>query len=157
MRSSRWTLLALVLVFSPAAAAWSAPEDLEASGDDLELEGSGSGAEEIPDEKAPPLSSSSANKDRSAPEIVLQEQEVEPWDRELTVIQESKSFMENKEVFTGVIAGGVGGLVLAVLLGALLVYKWQKKEAPVGYVRGHSQEPPSGLSGTLRGRDVVLV
>lgn len=157
-------LLFTLLIGPVAEASSSAPEDLEASGDDLEMEGSGSGGWEdqvILDEKSTRLGSSkdgfewSWNNHRSAEN---HQQEINPWDREHTVIQESRGFMESKEVLAGVIAGGVGGLVLAVLLGGILIYKWQRKD-PSGYAPGHRQEQcqTDSDSGALRGEDMVLV
>lgn len=41
-------------------------------------------------------------------------------------------------MFTGVIAGGVTGVTLAVILAAILIYKWQKKEDG-GYIQGQQR------------------
>lgn len=158
------TFLILISLSLRPSEAWSLPpEDLEASGDDLDpdLEGSGSGewaTGVILDEKSTPLGSSKGNtvltKSHKSTQNEVKNQEVDPWDRELTIVQESQGFMERKEVLTAVIAGGVCGVVIAALLGGLLIYKWRKKDS-LGYVQGHRQEQPSSI--VHRGHDVVLV
>lgn len=92
----------------------------------------------------------------------------------------SKSFLERKEIlagalqyngtlnlrerfvfqlsvvllFTGVIAGGVAGVIFAAGLAGLLIYKWQKK-ADEGYVLG--QQRASDEDYYRHNRDEVIV
>ncbi|KAJ0026593.1 hypothetical protein NQD34_017593 [Periophthalmus magnuspinnatus] len=83
-----------------------------------------------------------------------------PWDRTPRVIQ-SKSIMESKEVLTGVVAGGVGGLILAVGLAGFLIYKWKKKDLAQEYRAARSTETGQDYirdqKGALRDETVVLV
>lgn len=57
-------------------------------------------------------------------------------------------------MFTGVIAGGVTGVILAAALAALLIYKWQKKDDE-GYVLG--QERASDRDYHKPNRDDVVL
>ncbi|CAJ1077009.1 syndecan-2-like [Xyrichtys novacula] len=45
------------------------------------------------------------------------------------ILANRKTFLENKEVLDGVIAGGVTGVILAATVAAILIYKWQKEDA----------------------------
>ncbi|XP_067428942.1 syndecan-4-like [Thunnus thynnus] len=53
------------------------------------------------------------------------------------VVANSKSFLENKEILAGIVAGGVIGVMVAAVLGAILIYKWQKKDG--GYIMGQQR------------------
>ncbi|KAJ0061139.1 hypothetical protein NL108_008818 [Boleophthalmus pectinirostris] len=165
--------LALCPDLCPAAPARSMPpEDLEASGDDLEmdldldLEGSGSGSGEKQETVMVEEKSTNQGSGREHPYPAIHkyeeaEPELEgPWDRTPIMVQ-SKSIMESKEVLTGVIAGGLGGLVLAVVLAGFLIYKWQKKDVVPGYSPASrivtGQDHLRDQKEALQGEDVILV
>ena len=57
-------------------------------------------------------------------------------------------------LFTGVIAGGVAGVIFAAGLAGLLIYKWQKK-AEEGYVLG--QQRASDEDYYRHNRDEIFV
>ncbi|CAL9691973.1 unnamed protein product [Knipowitschia caucasica] len=156
-------LLCLSLALCAAAAAATAlpPEDMEASGDDLEMDGSGGGPMEvILDEKPTVLGKCTEDTELKNQKYrgLDTESENGPWDRESIIVQDSKSFMESKEVLAVVIGGGVGGLVLAVMLAGFLISKWQKKDSPA-YSPALPTEPQYHRNerGALRGEEVVLV
>lgn len=77
------------------------------------------------------------------------------YDSEYVFVANSKSYLENKEVITVVIAGGVTGLALAAIVAGILIYKWQKKDEEDGYILG--QEKVSDNDHQKPDRDVVFV
>lgn len=112
------------------------PEDLEGSGYDLEDSGSGSGdwteEGEIKNTNSKDIhilatgggtqtnfDSTSDLNDNMGSEYVL--------------VPSSKIFLDNKEIFAAVIAGGLIGVVLAAAMAAILIYTWQQKDNE-GYV-----------------------
>ncbi|KAF3702951.1 Syndecan-3 Precursor [Channa argus] len=104
-------------------------EDEEGSGYDLGGSGSGDWSEkgEISNMKAIPSSKDLASETTYWPPEDIGSYFVSGTD--------TKSFMENKQIFSAVIAGGVTGMILAAILTALLIYKWQDKDNG-GYVMG---------------------
>lgn len=54
------------------------------------------------------------------------------------LLENSKGFLENKDIVAGVIAGGVSGGLIAAALVAILIYKWHKKN-DVGYILGQQR------------------
>ncbi|KAK2856126.1 hypothetical protein Q5P01_004861 [Channa striata] len=105
-------------------------EDVEGSGYDLDSSGSG-------------LGDLSEQREISNMEVYPSSQdltaETTHWpanDSEYFVsVTNNINFLENKQVFTAVIAGGVTGMILAAILTALLIWKWQDKENG-GYIIG---------------------
>ncbi|TKS75531.1 Syndecan-3 Precursor [Collichthys lucidus] len=132
------------------------PKDLEGSGDDQEISGSGSGD----------LSEQDETNTKDRPEIndvrvfaenagggtknTFHDSSVVTFDETLPVMPvmdvgsgygvmaNSKSLLERKEIFAGVIAGGVTGAILAASLATILIYKWQKKDDE-GYILGQQR------------------
>lgn len=83
-----------------------------------------------------------------------------PWPADNTgsayiVVAKGKSFLENKEIFAGVIAGGVTGVILAATLAAILIYKWQRKDVR-GYTLGQ-REAFDGAYHPAESDEVVIV
>ncbi|XP_056151019.1 syndecan-1-like [Lampris incognitus] len=69
--------------------------------------------------------------------------DVPPWggnDFGSTIGAKTKSFLQNKEVLAGVIAGGVTGLTLATAVAAVIIYKWRWKDERT-YTRGQQIFP----------------
>ncbi|XP_033504263.1 syndecan-3-like [Epinephelus lanceolatus] len=141
-------LLTLGLIHPVHMSLHSPPEDLEGSGYDLEGSGSGSGdwseqgeAKTIKDQTCSKDVRISAVKAGGGNKNTLRHSSAQNFDNTLRdsgsfiVFENSKSFMDNKEIFAAVIAGGVIGVALAVALAALLIYTWQKKDNG-GYVLG---------------------
>lgn len=157
MTLSLAALLFFVLgLIHPANMSFSAPlEDLEGSGYDLETSGSGSGdwSEEgemknIKDHTNREGVTVFAAKAGGGTKNTFQGTSVMAFDSaiwhekdsgsEFVAMANSKSFFERKEVFAGVIAGGVTGVVVALALGSLLIYHWQKKDDG-GYILGQQR------------------
>ncbi|XP_026174627.1 syndecan-2-like [Mastacembelus armatus] len=105
------------------------PEDTEGSGYDFDSSGSGSGDWSEQGETTK-ISLRSNGRD-----LTFGSTHWPAEDSELVFMANSKSFLENKQIVAGVIAGGVTGLILAATLMALLIYKWQNKDDG-GYIMG---------------------
>ncbi|XP_037605897.1 syndecan-3-like [Sebastes umbrosus] len=132
--------LTLLLINSVSVSFRGPPEDLEASGSELDSSGSGSGdlSEQGGMKKDQPNSKDvriiTAN---SGTKNTFHDSSVLNFDKDgksgFIVVANSKSFLERKEIFAAVVAGGVVGAALAIALAGLLIYTWQKKDN-VGYV-----------------------
>ncbi|XP_034435108.1 syndecan-1-like [Hippoglossus hippoglossus] len=105
------------------------PEDSEGSGYDLSTSGSGDGSEhgEVGDVMGRP-----GSKERTFNRPLWSDSDVRSG---YVIVSNSKSFLENQQIVGGIIAGGVTGLVLAVILMAILIYRWRNKDN-VGYFQG---------------------
>ncbi|XP_031178434.1 syndecan-4-like isoform X2 [Sander lucioperca] len=117
------------------------PGDLEGSGYDLDSSGSGDWSQqgEMENIEYHPNSKDvrtfTANPDSS---VLNFDGAHKDSGSAFVVVANSKSFLENKEVFAAVIAGGVTGVALAAALAALLIYTWQKKDNG-GYILGQQR------------------
>ncbi|KAG7509324.1 hypothetical protein JOB18_041141 [Solea senegalensis] len=124
------SLLVCLVLFYPVRATSSAfPEDLEGSGFDPGVSGSGSGEWLEPDESTDSMDYSN-RRDHALDGL--------SWslkDSEYVTVSNSKSLWENKQIVAGIAAGGVAGVALAAILAGLLIYTWHKKEEG-GYIQG---------------------
>ncbi|XP_032399457.1 syndecan-3 isoform X2 [Etheostoma spectabile] len=117
------------------------PGDLEGSGYDLDISGSGDWSQqgEMENFEYNPNSEDVRTFAANADSSVLEFDDAHKDSGSgFVILANSKSFLENKEVFTAVIAGGVTGVALAAALAALLIYKWQKKDNG-GYILGQQR------------------
>ncbi|XP_034756261.1 syndecan-3-like isoform X1 [Etheostoma cragini] len=126
------------------------PGDLEGSGYDLDISGSGDWSQqgEMENIEYNPNSEdvrTFAGNAGGGTKTTLHDSSVLNFDGAhkdsgsgFVFVANSKGFLENKEVFTAVIAGGVTGVALAAALAALLIYKWQKKDNG-GYILGQQR------------------
>ncbi|XP_070843971.1 syndecan-3-like [Chaetodon trifascialis] len=130
------------------------PGDLEGSGYDLDSSGSGSGDwseqgelrnMEVPlnseDVRILAVNPSGRTEntfhDSAVPTFVNTNWPAEDGGSGFINVANSKSLLEREEVFAGVIAGGVTGVILAAALATLLIYKWQTKDD--GYIPGQQR------------------
>uniref|UniRef100_UPI003AAE5BCD syndecan-4-like n=1 Tax=Centroberyx gerrardi TaxID=166262 RepID=UPI003AAE5BCD len=160
------TILLFMDSVSPICMSFSIPpEDLDGSGYDLDSSGSGSGdwSEQdssssarfttvIPkkikngyntnDERviAAESGGGTRNNFHDDSELIF---DIPPWtaDDISGDLAKSRSFLENKEILAGIIAGGVTGLTLATAVVAIIIYKWQKKDVG-GYTQGALYQKP---------------
>ncbi|XP_040920475.1 syndecan-1-like [Toxotes jaculatrix] len=109
-------LLALGLIH-PINMSFALPKDLEGSGYDLDSSGSGSG--DWPEQG------------RTFDVTHWPAKDTESY----VIMANSKSFLENKQIFAGVIAGGITGVILATMLAGILIYHWHNKDHG-GYSQG---------------------
>ncbi|KAF1376726.1 hypothetical protein PFLUV_G00214460 [Perca fluviatilis] len=126
------------------------PEDLEGSGYDLDSSGSGDWSQqgEMENSEYHPNSKDVRTFTANAgggTKNTLHASSVLNFDGAhkdsglgFVVVANSKRFLENKEIFAAVIAGGVTGVALAAALAALLIYRWQKKDNG-GYILGQQR------------------
>ncbi|XP_028461400.1 syndecan-3 [Perca flavescens] len=117
------------------------PEDLEGSGYDLESSGSGDWSQQggMENSKYHPNSEDVRTFTANAASSVLNFDGAHKDNGSgFVVVANSKSFLENKEIFAALIAGGVTGVALAAALAALLIYRWQKKDNG-GYILGQQR------------------
>ncbi|KAK7940138.1 hypothetical protein WMY93_003464 [Mugilogobius chulae] len=156
-RIMRVLVLTALLCFSLTADAQSlAPEDLETSGDDMDMEALGQGRREKCQQcDFCRQSMSYPALQQGFPKQIKYQEPGRPWNRKPIIVQESRRFIESKEVLAGVIAGGTGGLVLGAVLAGLLIYKWKKKDSS-GYSQG-TRRTEQDYFREPRGEDVVLV
>ncbi|KAK9531431.1 hypothetical protein VZT92_010857 [Zoarces viviparus] len=150
-------ILALVLIHPISISFAARPEDSEGSGYELDSYGSGSGdwSEQGETEiiKDQPNSKGTKNKSHGSP-VLNFDGPYEDGGSGLVVIASSKSFLENKDIFAAVIAGGAIGAALAAAVAALLIYRWKKKDN-AGYILG--QQTASDGDCHRPNREVVLV
>ncbi|CAJ1077010.1 syndecan-2-like [Xyrichtys novacula] len=163
------TCLSVVLVSVVVLNSWisASAEDLEGPGTDLEgpgtdLESSGSGSgdwsEQDEDEDFWEVWTSENTEEDSKsppshePSGTFDEQQWPSRDS-YVILANRKTFLENKEVLDGVIAGGVTGVILAATVAAILIYKWQKEDADCH----RRSRVPSEEDDRRRCRDEVLV
>ncbi|KAM6905881.1 uncharacterized protein PEZ65_017216 [Lycodopsis pacificus] len=149
-------ILALVLIHPISMSFAARPEDLEGSGYELDSYGSGSGdwSEQGETEKIKDQPNSKGTKYTSHGSSVLNfDGPHKDGGSGFVIIANSKSFLENKDVLTAVIAGGAIGVALAAAVAALL-YKWKKKDN-TGRILG--QQRASGGDYHTPNREVVLV
>ncbi|TMS11953.1 Syndecan-3 [Larimichthys crocea] len=130
------------------------PKDLEGSGDLQEISGSGSGDLSEQDETntkdrpdindvrvfAENAGGGTKNTFHDSSVVTFDETQWPVMDvgSGYGVMANSKSLLERKEIFAGVIAGGVTGAILAASLATILIYKWQKKDDD-GYILGQQR------------------
>lgn len=131
--------VSLVLFFAVDTSFSGSPEDLDGSGEDLESSASGSGDwwDEAPlgeKERAGDVQTSAENMgdgtmNPSADSFTMNYDDTEwPSESGSIIFDNSRSFLENKEILSAVTAGGITGAALAVAVAALFIYRWQKKE-----------------------------
>ncbi|XP_029984700.1 syndecan-4-like isoform X1 [Sphaeramia orbicularis] len=127
------------------------PDDLEGSGYDDEGSGSGALSEKVSlDENKNDKSQPNTKGDRRFT-VKAEEGSKDDfygfsdrafdgthWSAGETIVAKSKTVFENKETLAGIIAGGVTGLVMAIILAGVLIYKWQKKDDG-GYILGQQR------------------
>lgn len=152
-------LLALGLILPENVSLLGLPEDLEASGYDLD--GSGSGDDPEGDSKegtnnnpGPAVVSNpngNINADKSS--SGLNSGSSNRFDG-LVVVSNTKSELENKEVTAAATAGGITGAVIGVLLSAILIYKWRKKHKEECIL---NQKKASSEDYLKTNRDVTLI
>ncbi|KAM4712836.1 uncharacterized protein FYW61_020051 [Anableps anableps] len=125
--------LALVLILPGTVSLSGPPEDLEGSGYDLDGSGSGDDPEQgTSNNPDPAIVSNQANGNKNAAKssstlnIGSSHRHDGNAAPELVVISNSESLLENKEI-AAVIAGGLTGAIIGVLVSAILIYKWRKK------------------------------
>lgn len=136
-------LLLILGLFTPITLSLSPPEDWEGSGDDLEASGSGDWTDD--DSTGDVDSSISRNEQTSTakegggrnshgPSDVDMD---EPPAGDYVMLSSDKSFWEDEDIRTAIIAGGVTGAVLAVAFIAIIIYRRRIKEEE-GYAPGNS-------------------
>ncbi|XP_010771540.1 syndecan-1 [Notothenia coriiceps] len=112
------------------------PEDLEGSGYDLDNSGSGSGdwseQSEIKNTNSKDIHMLAAGGGTQTNFDGTSDLN-DNMGSEYVLVASSKIFLDNKEIFAAVIAGGLIGVVLAAAMAAILIYTWQKKDNE-GYV-----------------------
>ncbi|XP_034088194.1 syndecan-1-like [Gymnodraco acuticeps] len=112
------------------------PEDLEGSGYDLEDSGSGSGdwteQGEIKNTNSKDIHILAAGGGTQTNFDGTSDLN-DNMGSEYVLVASSKIFLDNKEIFAAVIAGGLIGVVLAAAMAAILIYTWQQKDNE-GYV-----------------------
>ncbi|KAL6095857.1 uncharacterized protein ACO6RY_09692 [Pungitius sinensis] len=127
-------ILALGLIHPICMSLSAHPEDLEGSG--YEWDGSGSGDSSDQGEMEniihQPNSKGTKNTLHNFEDIY------KDGESGFVIVENSKSLLENKEIVAAVITGGVIGAAIAVLLGAVLIYMWKKKDTK-GYIPGQQQ------------------
>ncbi|XP_054474803.1 syndecan-3-like [Anoplopoma fimbria] len=156
MRNSLTSYLILALgLIHPISMSFSAPpEDLEGSGYELDSSGFGSGDWSEEGEMEGQPNSKGTKNTSQGPSVLNFENTFTGGASGFVVLANSKSFLENKEIFAAVITGGVIGVVLAAVLAALLIYTWQKKDNG-GYILG--QQRASDEDYHRPNREVVFV
>ncbi|XP_068433690.1 syndecan-3-like [Clinocottus analis] len=134
-------LLALGLIHPISMSMSVTPEDLEGSGYELDSFGSGSGdwleQGEIENIKDQPSNKGTKNPSHGSPVLNIDDT-YKGSGSGFIVVANSKSFLENKEIFAAVIAGGVIGVAIAAAVATLLIYMWQKKDNG-GYIAGQQR------------------
>ncbi|KAK5852830.1 hypothetical protein PBY51_006669 [Eleginops maclovinus] len=125
------------------------PDDLEGSGYDLESSGSGSG-----DWSEPVEIKDTVSKDGTKSTFDGTSDLNKDFGSEFIFVESSKSFLENKDIFAAVIAGGAIGVALAAALATILIYTWQHKDNE-GYIL--AQQTASGGDYHRPNREEVIV
>lgn len=147
--SSAVSLFLALGLLHPVVRSFSAcPEDLEGSGDDLDGVDSGSG-DRSPEDEAGELinimdrfsgkdvtvfaantagGAKTAFHGSSVPTLDNAHGPANDNGSGFFNVANSKSFLERKDIFAAVIAGGVTGAILAALVAAIIIYTWQKKD-----------------------------
>lgn len=152
-----YVILALGLIHPISMSISARPEDLEGSGYEWDDFGSGSGdwseQGEIENIKDQPSSKGTKNIFHGSP-VLNFDDTYKGSGSGFIVVANSKSFLENKEIFAAVIAGGVMGVAFAAAVAALLIYMWQKKDNG-GYIAG--QQTASDGDYHRPNREAVLV
>ncbi|KAM8832835.1 uncharacterized protein AB9W97_003738 [Spinachia spinachia] len=124
-------ILALGLMRPTSTSLPAHPEDLEGSG--YEWDGSGSGDSsdqgEIENINHQPNSKGTQNTLHNI------EDTYNDGGSGFVILANSKSLFENKDIVAAVITGGVIGVAVAGLLGAVFIYMWKKKDNR-GYTAG---------------------
>ncbi|XP_062268056.1 syndecan-4-like [Platichthys flesus] len=121
-----FTLVSALLLRTSIA---TAAEDTEGSGYDLDTSGSGDGSEQ---DEVTYVMDRPGSEERPLDRPLWADRDVRS---EYVIVPKSKSFLENPQIVGGIIAGGVTGMVLALILMAILIYKWRNKDN-VGYFQG---------------------
>ncbi|XP_068593438.1 syndecan-3-like [Cebidichthys violaceus] len=157
-RSWAASLVVALGLIHPVSMSFSAPpEDLEGSGYELDSYGSGSGdwSEQGETENIKDEPNSKGTKDTSHGSPVLNFDDTLKDGRSgFVFMANSKSFLENEEIFAAVIAGGAIGVAFAAAAAALLIYMWKKKDN-AGYIV--AQQRASDGDYHRPNREVVLV
>ncbi|XP_070782180.1 syndecan-3-like [Enoplosus armatus] len=141
MRLSLTASLVLALgLIHPVNMSFSAsPEYLEGSGYELDSYGSGSGDWSDQDEMKNPnrkdvfpanTGDGTKNSFHGSPRLNFDNTHWPAKDGEsgFVVLANRKSFLEIKDIFTGVIAGGIAGVAIGATLAVILIYKWHKRD-----------------------------
>ncbi|KAM9354442.1 uncharacterized protein KZ484_012597 [Pholidichthys leucotaenia] len=135
--------LALALMCPASMLCSTLPEDLDGSGDDLNLEpgsGSGDGSEqgEIDDSgEVFAVKSKDVNRNTLHAFDDKHRHTANPVSG-IVAMANSKSFWQNKDVLAGVISGAVTGVVLAAVVAVVLRSQWLKKDEE-GYTPGQQR------------------
>ncbi|XP_039981641.1 syndecan-4-like [Xiphias gladius] len=135
MRASSAASLLLALgLIHPANLSFSAlPEDLEGSEYDQDSSGSGSGdwSEQVSPGEITNTPHRPKSKDQNFDGTHWPAKDTESY----VIMANSKSFLENQQIFAGIVAGGLTGVTLAATLVAILIYKWHNRDYG-GYILG---------------------
>ncbi|KAF0023651.1 hypothetical protein F2P81_024281 [Scophthalmus maximus] len=131
----RTPLTAAVFVFlgliHPIASTISAlPEDTEGSGYDLGTSDDGSGDWPEQDEVTNIMDHPNS-KERTFDGTVWPAGE---FGSGYVILSNSKSFLENKQIVSAIIAGGVTGIILGAIIVAIIIFKWRNK-VDGGYIQ----------------------
>ncbi|XP_013871151.1 syndecan-1 isoform X2 [Austrofundulus limnaeus] len=118
-------VLAVGLMQPVSVSLFNLPEDLEGSGSDQEGSGSGAYVEIGDSGTASPPQEGNKNSVKFS-DIKLGSNHEPPSGT--FVFGNSRSFLENKQILAGAIAGGVTGAALGTVLSAILIYKWRRKQ-----------------------------
>ncbi|XP_054910539.1 syndecan-3-like isoform X2 [Poeciliopsis prolifica] len=125
-------VLALGFILPERVSLSGPPEDWEGSGYDLDGSGDdpekGTNNNPDPDVVQSPVDGNT-NAAKSSSVLNVGRSHTHDGDAatELVIIPNSKSLLENKEIFAAAIAGGLTGAIIGVLLSVILIYKWRKK------------------------------
>ncbi|CAB1445164.1 unnamed protein product [Pleuronectes platessa] len=124
-----FTLISALLLGTSIATAL---EDSEGSGYDLGTSGSGDGSEHASSDEVTDVMDRPGSEGRLLDRPLWADRDVRS---EYVIVPKSKSFLEKPQIVGGIIAGGVTGMVLALILMAILIYKWRNKDN-LGYFQG---------------------
>lgn len=121
-------------------------QDWDGSGLDLESYDSGDGPEDdassditFEDRRHQDVVHGSSNHDRESGRVFT---------------QSSRSFWDEPDVRTAVISGGVTGVILAVVVAGVLIYRWRKKETE-GFILSRRKDSDEYYLDRRRGQFVV--
>lgn len=151
--------VALVLICSVKTSLPASPEDLEGSSNDLDSLSSGSG--DWSEDEDNTIDWNNAKNARDGTGNPFDGSSVMTFDKKhwlsednYVILANKKTLLESKEVLDGVIAGAVTGVILAITVAAILIYRWQKKETE-RYILGRQRD--SNEDYHLQTRDEIIV
>lgn len=152
--------VALVFICLVNTSLSASPEDLEGSSNDLDNSSSGSGdwsEDEIDDTVLWTYAENEQDRTESHSDgssVVIVGKTEWLTEHDYVILANKKTLLKNKDVLAGVVAGAVTGVILAITVAAILIYRWQRKDTE-GYIL--AQQKASNGDYHRQNKDEVII